>query len=695
MGFGIAAFYADQFIVPVSVLLCGLVSAVIAIACYRSRPSIHLMGIVVLGLLAGQGLAHVEVSRTKTTIISGDATTRIVGRVLGRETDDRGRQRYNLRLISTDRPTLSRPPERVRILVSARHTPLAIGSLYHGLVRLRPPAGPAYPGGHDFSFAPYFDGLGAYGFALGVPNSSLTTTLTVSDHLTRLRLSMGERIRDELPGAVGAVASALITGERAGIPQAIEDDLRATSLAHILSISGFHMSLVAGFCMVAVRCLLACFPSVALRWPIRKVAAFAALVATTFYLLLSGDNAATVRSFIMITLMLGAVLIDRPSLTLRNVALAAVIVMVLTPHAVLTATFQMSFAATAALVGAFGAYARWRSGEEAQGARTERSVFQSIYLALAAAALSAIIAGMATAPYGVYQFQRVAPFGLVANLVATPIFSFWVMPLALVSALAMPFGLERIPLTGMGYGLELSFVLARHLATWLPDQATGRISTASLLLFTLAILALSFCASRLRWSCIPLALAAVMYLPPKAEPEAVLFEDGRQLALLMPSGILQTPSNRPNRFVTEQWLRVFSLVPGRNTSPSFLCSGGICRAETRSGVRISWTDDWRNWPAVCEDADVAIVARAIRSTECPDGGLLVTLRSLRLSGSLAISKNSAGVTIEPSVDPDRQPWNAHRREPWPEFWRRSDATTARTITLSDTVGSSQRDALEP
>ncbi|WP_082665985.1 ComEC/Rec2 family competence protein [Aureimonas sp. AU4] len=687
MGFGIASTYSGAATFPVPLIAIALAVLVSFQAVNRRRGSTSVLAVVAAGFLLGQAAARIEVWNTGTTILSGETTTRLVGRVRSREVDERGRQRYVLDVLSTERPTLSRPPERVRILVSSRHRPLPIGSLYRGLVRLRPPAGPAHPGGHDFSFAPFFDGLGAYGFALGSPEETNAGDLDFEDRIATLRLAMGERIRGVLTGPAGAVASALITGERAGVPQDIENDLRATSLAHILSISGFHMALVAGFCMVAVRSLLACFPRIALRWPIRKIAALSALAATTFYMLLSGDNAATERSFIMILLMLGAVLIDRPSLTLRNVALAALIVMARSPHVVLTPTFQMSFAATAALVGAFGAYTRWRSERDRARGAAERSFARSVLLALTAAALSSLIAGMATAPYGVYQFQRIAPFGLIANVVATPIFSFWVMPLALIAALLMPLGLERLPLLAMGQGLELSFAVARHLASWLPDQPTGRISGTSLVCFTLAVLTLSFMASRLRWLCLPLTVGGLLLLQPGPEPQAVLFEDGRQLALLSMDGRLTSLSDRPNRFVTEQWLRVYSRVA--DTEKAFICSDGVCRARSSSGVRISWTDDWRRWPAVCTDADVAIVARAIRQSTCPNGAILATLRTPRPSGSLGIYRLGDQVVVQPSVDAERQPWNVHRKAPWPEFWRRDTKPNAEPVQSSDSVGSAQ------
>ncbi len=421
---------------------------------------LRIAGLMLLGLFFGFAASSLELATTRTTIFSGEATVRIAGTVIGREVDDRGRYRYMIDVEGTDRPVLSRPPERARILVSSRHDPLPIGSHYKGLVRLRPPAGPAYPGAHDFAFGAFFDGIGAYGFSLGAPEApGPARPPTFGDRIARLRLSMGDKIRDALPGPTGAVASALITGERAGIPDEINENLRITGLAHVLSISGFHMALVAGFFMLATRIVLAAVASLALRWPSKKIAAVVALAATGFYFLLAGDNPATERSFVMIAVMLGAVLLDRPALTLRNVSLAAIVVIGLSPHVVLTATFQMSFAATAALVGAYGTYARWRAqrNDTARGWLHPRT----IGLLLVGTLLSSLIAGAATAPFAIHHFQRGAPFSLVANVIATPLFSFWIMPLAMLSVLAMPLGLEAGPLAAMGWNLDLVFPTRR------------------------------------------------------------------------------------------------------------------------------------------------------------------------------------------------------------------------------------------
>nr|WP_062116605.1 ComEC/Rec2 family competence protein [Aureimonas sp. AU40] len=629
------------------------------------RPFVRSAFLLPLGFALGLGTSWIELKTTDTVMLSGNATVRISGRVLLREQDDRGRYRYTIQVLATERPHLSRPPERVRVLVSSRHEALAIGARYVGLVRLQPPAGPAFPGGYDFAFMPYFDGTGAFGYSLGPPNPSVEPeTLGVFEHVAKLRLLIGDRIRAVLPDERGAVAAALINGERAGIPDDIEAALRVTGLAHVLSISGFHMALVAGMTMLAVRSSIAAFPSLALRWQARKIAAVAALGITGFYFLLAGDNAATERSFVMIAIMLGAVLVDRPALTLRNVAIAAMVVMLISPHALMTATFQMSFAATAALVGAYGAYSRW-----SKGAGDDLSPLRTLALVVIGVFLSSLIAGAATAPYAIYHFQRAAPFGLLANVLATPIFSFWIMPLALASVCLMPLGLESLALVPIGWGLDLVFWMAKALAAAFPDYGVGQIGSVSLICFTVCLLLLSFCQSHFRWAAVAPLVLGLLLVPAASRPELAISEDARDIAVIGDNGQVIDLRKRPNRFVHDQWKRAYQLAPpgrSKDDRKTFECDEQICRAKTRSGLRIAWTDQLEKLGELCDTADIAVVARAPRIESCRSGAKLLTLRTLRRTGAVALERQRGGWELRPSIPQPFEEWNQHRSAPWPE-----------------------------
>ena len=305
------------------------------------------------------------------------------------------------------------------------------------------------------------------------------------------------RIRAAVPGDAGAIASALITGKRDAISAPVNDAMYVSSLAHVLSISGYHMALVAGVVFFVVRALLALSPALALRHAIKKWAALAALIAAFLYLLLSGAEVATQRAFIMTAIVLVAVMVDRSALTLRNLALAALGVMLLAPEAVVHPSFQMSFAATLALIAAYERGLPWTTA----GADTSLGARVALWggREIVALILASLVAGLATTPYAAFHFHRVAPYGVLANLLAMPIVSVWVMPSGLLALVALPFGFDAPLWRLMGLGIDWMVAVALFVAS-LPG-AVGRMAafgtgplllcTAGLVLLALAALAVA------------------------------------------------------------------------------------------------------------------------------------------------------------------------------------------------------------
>ncbi|MCE7027773.1 ComEC/Rec2 family competence protein [Jiella avicenniae] len=653
--------------------------------------------LALVGLLAGVLVSIGFAERSETTIISGTATTRIAGRVLSVSRDEKGRMRYVVAITGTVRPVLSRPPRRARILVGAKHAPKSPGDPYYGLVRIGPPSGPAAPGRHDFAYQPFFDGVGAIGFSLGRPDDAPTDGLSppppagvveaLSLGLERLRGTMTARISEAAGGGeAGAIAAALVTGERAGISEDAETWLRGVGLAHVLSISGLHLAIVAGSALLVVRSALALVPGLALRYPVKKAAAVAALVVAALYLLLSGANVATQRAFVMLAVMLVAVIADRPALTIRNVSLAALIVVVVAPHMVTTASFQMSFAATLALVAGYRALARW---QERKAPSVPRPLAMRLLRLAGGTVLgivaSSIIAGAATAPYAAYHFHRVAPFGLVANVLTLPLFTFLIMPLGLVGSLLMPFGLDAWAFYLMGRGVDLVLAISEWLYGVLPDRSTGPIAGAGVVFLTAALFAAALFASRLRLVAFPLAVVGLLTIRDTSPlPQLLVHEDGKTVATFAADGAIGYLQARRNGFVADQWERSFGSEPppgeGDAAAPAPArieppCDRDFCRFQTRDGLRVVWTSDYRRTGEACDGGDIAIVARAIRLETCRSGAALVTLRTLRRTGSLAFSRDVQTGRAVPlrSVPADPQPWNRHRLAPWPEYWKKPAA----------------------
>jgi len=342
--------------------------------------------------------------------------------------------------------------------------------------RLSPPRAPLRPGSYDFARDLYFQGIGATGLAVGeikitAPPRRPSLWLMYASVIETMRDGIDRRIRAAVPGDAGSIASALITGKRDAISATLNEAMYISSLAHVLSISGYHMAVVAGVVFFLVRAVLALIPGFALRRPIKKWAALAALAAATFYLLLSGAEVATQRSYYMTAFVLGAVLIDRQALTLRTIGAAAILVLLLAPEAVIHPSFQMSFAATLALIAAYERGLPWKT-KYADTPLGARIALWGVY-EIAGLIFASLIAGLGTTPYAAYHFHRMAPYGVLANLLAMPIVSAWIMPAGMLGLLAMPFGFDDPLWKLMGMGIEWMSAIALWVAS-LPG-AVGRI----------------------------------------------------------------------------------------------------------------------------------------------------------------------------------------------------------------------------
>ncbi len=331
-------------------------------------------------------------------------------------------------------------PARVRVSWRGKEFDAKPGDLVAVRASLSPPPGPAAPGGFDFARQLYFQRIGAVGFAVSPPivqpEERRPLFADARTAIENIRVGLSRRITSAAKGDSGAIVAAVVTGKREAISEEAEAAFRDSGLAHLLSISGLHMGLATGLIFFAARAGLALVEPVALTRPIKKWAAAAALLSGFLYLLISGGAWPAQRAFIMTSIFFIAVIADRRALSLRNVAIAAFVIILMTPEAVLHPGFQMSFAAVTALI----AWYEWSSGRAdparsfAWHARLRRYVV--------GVGVTDTIASAATAPYALYHFNRTANFGLAANIVSIPLMGFWVMPAAIVAMLLMPFGAD-------------------------------------------------------------------------------------------------------------------------------------------------------------------------------------------------------------------------------------------------------------
>src|SRR5579864_6934378 len=513
-GTGIAFYFAADH---EPVLAATMVTAVAlgAGAFLVRRQKLFPLAVMLAALAAGFATATWRTARiTHEVLLRPVYSVSLSGFVEARDIRERT-DRFVLHVTQMDGPRLQTKLERVRLSVRKGTAP-AVGSFVELKARLQPPLAPLRPGSYDFGRDLFFQGIGASGFVTGgirahEPPVEGGLSLRYAAFMQDLRDAIDARIRTTLDGDRRAIATALLTGRRDAITTPVNDAMFISGLGHVLSISGYHMAVVAGIVFFVVRALLALFPPLTTGFPVKKWAAAAAFVASLFYLLLSGNEVATQRSFFMTAVVLIAVMVDRRAITFRTLAVAALVVLFFSPESIVDPSFQMSFAATLGLV------ALVNGGLPKLASASDNSLVGRIALwggrEVVTLAFASMVAGFATTPYAAFVFHRATPYGIVANLLAMPVVSAWVMPAGLLGIVAMPFGFDGVFWRMMDGGLNWMVWVSLWVAS-LPG-AVGHVpefGTGALVLSTVGILMLGLLKTALRWSGALVFAAAVVWV---------------------------------------------------------------------------------------------------------------------------------------------------------------------------------------
>jgi competence protein ComEC len=454
-----------------------------------------------------------------------------------------------------------------------------------------------------------------------------------------MRQAIGARIAAALPGETGAIATALITGERGGISEETNNIFRDSGIVHILSISGFHMAIMAGSVFFIVRLGLALLPSIALRYPIKKWAAAAAILAALSYLLISGAAFATVRSTIMISIMFLAVLLDRPALALRNVVLAATIILVAFPESLFDVGFQMSFAAVLALVSIYEALRErqtWASLMQQPAAR--------LLVFFAGIVLSTLVASAAVAPFAAYHFHKSQQYAVLANLIALPVCNMLVMPAALAALIAMPFGLEAWPLQVMGWGIEAMVWIATRVAA-LPGAVVNvpAMPTLAFMLMVTGGLWLMLWQTRWRWLGLAVIAGGAVLAPTLSVPDILIGRDGALVAVRGADGELSAVGATRSSFELERWLEhdgASSSLEAAAEGRQFTCDGIGCRTTVK-GIDIAVAKHPAAFAEDCRRAGI-LVSSLVGPRDCTGPKALIDFFAARRQGTHALYIDKAG-----------------------------------------------------
>src|SRR5580692_3465540 len=547
--------------------------------------------------------------------------------------------RFVLRVTQMEAPRAPFQLARVRLSVRKGTAP-DVGSFVELKARLQPPLAPLRPGSYDFGRDMFFQGIGASGFVTG---SIRTVAAPVSGGLSLryaafmqgLRDAIDARIRTTLDGDKRAIATALLTGRRDAITTPVNDAMFISGLGHVLSISGYHMAVVAGVVFFAIRALLALFPALTVALPIKKWAAAAALAAAAFYLLLSGAEVATQRSFYMTAVVLIAVMVDRRAVTFRTLAVAAMVVLVLAPEALVHPSFQMSFAATLGLV------ALVQIGMPRLFATPENSTAAKVALwggrELMTLALASFVAGFATTPYAAFHFHRVTPYGLLANLAAMPVVSAVVMPAGMLGLVAMPFGFDGFFWWLMGVGIDWMIVVTEWVAA-LPG-AIGRMAAfgvGPLIAASIGIVLMGLLRTPLRWSGAAVLLFSVIWALAVPQPDILISADGHNVGVRGRDGHLHLMRTTKDAFLLKEWLAA-DADPRQASDASLTdgvsCDDAGCVAQLADGGFVALTLR----PDALAD-DCARAALIVTASPAPAGcrATAIELKRLRAQGAMAL-----------------------------------------------------------
>lgn len=657
VGLGILLWFAAPFEPPLWTLAAAPLTLVGWIGA-RARGSLllALLAGALLAVALGWSAALIRARIVAAPILERPMTTEIEGRVSANLYRPEGGRRLLLDRLSVEGLAPEATPEKLQISL-----PEGLAAPPGARVRLKawisPPSSAPMPGGYDYGRRVWFDGLGGVGAARAEGFEILPSRpgdLDWGARLARWRAGVAEALVERMGARTGGVAAALSVGARGLAPESVEIALRDSGLAHLLSISGVHMAIMTALVFGAARAALAAIPGLAARRPIKKWAALAALLAATLYLGASGADAPAQRAWVMSGAMLTAILLDRRAISFRSLAAAALAILLLRPESLLEPGFQMSFAATAALVAAFEAFPIGRifAGSPDEGAA--RRWARRLALATAGSVLVSLAAGLASGLYGAAWFNRIQLYNLPANLAAAPLSSLFVMPALAAAALLAPFGLEAPALWVLDLGLEALNRLAEFFAG-LPGAAPLLPSPSAWALGLASLGGLQLCLwrdRRLRLAGLgPLALGLAFW-GAAPRPDLLIEAEGRLLGIRGAEGRLALSHDGRKSYEASAWLRREGDGASQREAaarPGWRCEGQSCEAEAPEGWRILARFD-RAKPEelapLCA-AKTLLVTGRVRDRIAGDC-LQIAAGDLRRDGALAVVFTPEGPEFEPA-----------------------------------------------
>jgi competence protein ComEC len=563
-------------------------------------------------------------------------------------------------------------PRRVRVRIPKTSDALSPGDHVSMKAMLYPVPAQVMPGARDFERELYFSGIGGVGYTYGAAKRIADPvdgerSPGLREYVRQLRTEMSRRILAVLPGSTGGVASALITGKRGAIDEDVTQAFRDSGLSHLLAIAGLHLGLVGAFVFFVVRGALAMIPRLALTWPIKKIAAGCALVVLTCYLLISGAAIPTERAFVMNGIAFVAIIMDRLRISMRVCAIAAALVLMVEPQSLVGVSFQMSFGAVVALIAVYETF-----GGSLVRLFHSGSLARRLLGYFAGVVVATVVATLGTAPFSIYHFHHLALYSPLANFLAVPLSALWTLPWGVVACLLMPFGLEQLGLVPMGWGIDATIWIARHVSALPGDVvAMPRLPPEGLLIISLGGLWLCLWRGNWRiWGLVPIIAGFATMLLTRP-PDIVIADGGRFVAARAGDGRYLVAADKNEKIVrsifASETAAVLGPWPGAGKTEGALdCGATACRYRAH-GRDVAIVTAAAGVPTQCDGLD-AIVSQVPAGFRCRALVAVIDRIDSYQRGAVALWLNQDGVAIE-SANESRgdRPWVPHpRAKPKPQ-----------------------------
>jgi ComEC/Rec2-related protein len=546
--FGIAFFFQNHLDFSFCFLaVATVITAFIVFVSYDRNLLALFLSFCLLAFIIGISISQLRMSMIHTNPIDKARTAVLTGRVEQIKPSARGMQ-LTLQNVAVEN---YRSLNKVRINIASK---LLADVNYGDLVRLKAKIFPlqtsVLPGTYDFGFYMYMSGIEANGYALTNIEILAKEQGAWRQFMQKIRLNIYNRLIDILGDDRGNFAAAILIGETKAIPKQIAENMRNSGVAHILSVSGLHLSLVAMIFFISSRMLLNCSNFFAYKTNVKTIAACISIIGSFFYLQISGNNIAATRAFIMTSIFIVSIILGRSPYPLRSVMIAAFIILTFLPEYVLHPSFQLSFTAVLCLISGYEFYLKH---QKFLGNR--KGVIGTLKLYIFANIYSSFLASIITAPFVIYHFYKFANYAVMMNLVAVPLMSFVIMPLALLAIILMPFSIDGFFIKILGFFIGLVIDSADYIAN-LPGAiwVTGHISPVSLFIFSFGFFWICLWKTKLRFVGMAIMLASLVIMVLGEKPDFIYDHNLKAVGVRDESGKLEIyAEEEPPVFISDYW----------------------------------------------------------------------------------------------------------------------------------------------